>query len=386
MRARVCGRYWPGLPAHLHGDGRRGEPGSQVDGEGGPGRRSRGQDLVDRARTAFETDARTFSVKGKSKLIRLSWWVHRANGPREKKSWSLPLIGREQEIHLLLATVEAAKEGRRATVNLVGDAGMGKSRIVEELKARAPDVDCHITSCEQYESSTAYFPLRRLLLSLMSVAPGTDPAAVPGRLADWVATAAPDLMEWLPLIASTLDVTVDSTPAVDRLAPRFRRAQLHRVLADLLGRAATRPTIFVIEDAHWIDDASRELLADVFASATERPWLFLATRRPGDAPLFADLDDASVTIVLEPLSLAASEELTTAAMGDAAVAQHELAALAERAGGNPLFLREMALVLNARTDIEAIPDSVEALSRPRSIALRPRAPGTSIRLGGWADV
>ena len=327
-----------------------------------PGQAITRQELVDRARTAFETNAlEPFAVKGKSKLI--SAVV--VGAPRERaaspEDWRLPLVGREQEMHLLLATVEEAKEGRRATVNLVGDAGMGKSRIVEELKARAPDVDCHITSCEQYESSTAYFPLRPLLRSLMGLASGSDPGALPAQLRDWVSAAAPDLIEWLPLIAIPLDVTVASTPAVDRLAPRFRRAQLHRVFADLLGRAATRPTIFVIEDAHWMDDASRELLADVFASAAERPWLFLATRRPGDGPLFSDLDDASITIVLDPLSRAASEELTTAAMGDTAVAQHELAALADRAGGNPLFLREMALVLNARTDIEALPDSVEAL-------------------------
>lgn len=319
--------------------------------------------VTDRTRTLFElTPLEPFTVKGKAKPVTAAA-VGPATGARgqPRADWRVPLVGREQEMRLLLATLDTVREGRRGIVNLVGEAGMGKSRIIEELEARADGFECFETGCEQYESSTPYFPLRRLLRSVLRIGQDVDPASAAQMLAARVAQAAPELSEWLPLIAIPLDLAVPPTPAVDRVDPRFRKARLQRAVGELLERLVAAPAIFVVEDAHWLDEASRDLLAEIMGAAGERPWLFVVTRRPGDAPLFAELDPLSATIVLEPLSAAASAELTAAAMGGAPLAQHEMAALAERAGGNPLFLREIVVARGTARDMGALPDSVEAL-------------------------
>jgi tetratricopeptide (TPR) repeat protein len=319
--------------------------------------------VVERARTRFGlTSIEPFHVKGKAKPV-TAVAIGPAAGTRgqTRAGATVPLVGRDQEMRVLDATLESVRPGRRAIVNLVGDPGMGKSRIVEELKARAPGYVTFETACEQYESSTPYFPLRRLLRSLLRIEQNADPGAAAEMLAERIAQAAPALSEWLPLIALPLDLTVPPTLSVERIGDRFRKGQLQRVVCELVATLAPEPTIFIVEDAHWLDEASRDLLGELIAGSAARPWLFLVTRRPTDAPLFADLDPESATIVLEPLSPAASAELASAAVGAVALAPHELAALAERAGGNPLFVREIAAARSARQNVEALPDSLEAL-------------------------
>lgn len=319
--------------------------------------------VVERARTRFALTAiEPFQVKGKAKPV-TAVAVGAATGTRgQARAGSVvPLVGRDQEMQLLDATLESVRAGRRAIVNLVGEPGMGKSRIVEEVKARAQDYAAFDTACEQYESSTPYFPMRRLLRSVLRIAQNADPAFAAQLLAERVALAAPALSEWLPLIAIPLDLTVPSTPSVEQIADRFRRGQLQRVVCELVATMVPEPAIFIVEDAHWLDEASRDLLAELIAESANRPWLFLVTRRPGDAPLFADLDPESTTIVLEPLSTEASSELASAAIGEAALGAHELAALAERAGGNPLFVREIVAARTAQQGVEALPDSLDAL-------------------------
>ena len=192
----------------------------------------------------------------------------------------------------------------------------------------------------------------------------------------------PQLSEWLPLIAIPLDLTVPSTPAVDRIGGRFRRAQLARAVSELVAALTRSPTVFIIEDAHWIDEASRDLLAEIIIGAARRPCLFLVTRRPADAPLFADLDPESVTIVLDPLSEDAASKLALEATAGNVLPHHELAALASRSGGNPLFVREIVAARAASPDMQDLPESLEALIN----AQIDRLPAADRRLLRYASV
>ena len=317
--------------------------------------------VIERSRTTYEvTELEPFMVKGKAKPV-TAVAIGDSRGSRATvKSGQLPLIGRDQELKLLLATVDDVQGGRRSIVEVVGDPGMGKSRLVEEAKTRS-GLRALETTCEQYESTTAYFPLRRLIAGLLDM-DVTDPAGLGDRLRAAVRRVAPDLEEWLPLIAMPFDVVVPTTPTVERVAPRFRRAQAHKVLTDLFRRAAPEPVMFVVEDAHWVDDASREFLSTLMSSCADQPWLHVFTREGSDAPSFADFDDDAVTIVLEPLSPHAAEELATAALGDAAMSVHGLRDVAARAAGNPYFLRELTeLALSAQGTDAELPDSVDGL-------------------------
>ena len=94
----------------------------------------------------------------------------------------------------------------------------------------------------------------------------------------------PDLSVWLPLLALPFDAEVPSTPEVDDIDAAFRRDRLHEVLDQMLTRLLLMPTALVVEDTHWLDDASQLVLAKL-AQPAPRPWLVVATRRPSGTPL-----------------------------------------------------------------------------------------------------
>src|SRR6185437_7187828 len=122
------------------------------------------------------------------------------------------------------------------------------------------------TVCEQYDSSTAYFAFAQLLRAVLGLRREDSRADQAGALTVRIEQDAPALLPWLPLIAAVVDVPVGETPESRELEPSFRQARLHRAVADLLVRTMPRPALIVIEDAHWIDDASRALLAYVLAN------------------------------------------------------------------------------------------------------------------------
>ena len=133
-------------------------------------------------------------------------------------------------------------------------------------------------------------------------------------------------------------------------------------LEQFLMRMLMMPTAILIEDTHWLDDASQLVLAKL-AQPGPRPWLVVATRRPSGMPL-----GAGTVVELEPLGEADARSLALAAAGDASLSEAELEALTARAAGNPLFLRELAV---APSDTEALPETVELLLTSRIDTLHP---------------
>src|SRR6201999_1102817 len=108
--------------------------------------------------------------------------------------------------------------------------------------------------------------------------PQTGPAR--NALRERIEQLDPELVPWLPLVALPLDIEVEHTSEVDELQPAFRRARLHGVIEAVLTTVLSEPTLFVIEDVHWMDEASAELLRHLGGQVTRKPWLLCATRRP----------------------------------------------------------------------------------------------------------
>src|SRR5262249_13932828 len=155
---------------------------------------------------------------------------------------------------------------------------------------------------------------------------------------------APELVPWIPLLATPLDIEVEPTPEVNELQPAFRRARLHGAVETLLAALLPQPTLLLVEDVHWIDEASSELLRHLGATNTTRPWAICCARRPGSEGLVAAGGPprvAAMTILLEPLHDEDATALAAAAAGGR-LGKAELAAIVRRAGGNPLFLQELA--------------------------------------------
>jgi adenylate cyclase len=190
--------------------------------------------------------------------------------------------------------------------------------------------------------------------------------AAPARLRERVEELDPELVPWLPLVALPLDVPVEPTQEVEELQPAFRRARLHGVVETVLTRLLTGPTLVVIEDVHWMDDASADLLRHLGRQAPTKPWLLCATRRPTEGGFSAAESVPPIpamTIQLQPLQAEAARELIGAAAVEGLL-QHEVSAITDRAGGNPLFLQELVTSSSAPED-EALPESVEAVVATR---------------------
>ncbi len=331
-------------------------------------------DVLDRSNTRFETDElEPFMVKGRSEPL-VAHDVRAVAGARTvEPTRRLPFVGRERELAVVGAALAPVRMGFGSLLELIGEPGMGKSRLVEELREQAADLRPLTTSCEQYEVSTAYFAFRSLLRTLLDLTTDGNPSRTTELLHDKLSTIAPDLVRWIPLLAIPLDVEVRSTREVDELQPAFRRARLHGVVEELLAALLEEPTLIVFEDVHWMDEASCDLLRHLASQVSRRPWLLCATRRPtpgGFAAAEGVPPVPAMTIQLEPLTDEAAAALAAAA-AEAGLFQHELASITERAGGNPLFIQELvATPTDAKTE-EQLPETVESVVATRVDKLDP---------------
>jgi class 3 adenylate cyclase/tetratricopeptide (TPR) repeat protein len=344
-------------------------------------------DLLERSRTAFATEpVGALTLKGKAEPVE-AVTVGAVSGTREPASpkKKLPLVDRQRELPVLDAALVPVRMGFGSFVELIGDAGIGKSRILEELCDRAEGLTLVSTGCEQYEATTPYFPFRKLLRGLLDVEVDGDAEANSVALADRLEQIDPELTPWMPLVADVIDAPVHATPEANDLQPEFRRARLHGVVETVLGELLEPPTLLLVEDVHWMDEASSDLLRHLGSRVATKPWLVCATRRPGESGFLAAAGNPPVpamSLRLDPLPEADAHELAVAA-GAEGLPPEELAAITERAGGNPLFVQELvAATRGSEQGLEALPESVEGVLTSRIDGL---APGDRALLR-WASV
>jgi class 3 adenylate cyclase/tetratricopeptide (TPR) repeat protein len=334
---------------------------ARVMGKAVPGQVLATAEVVARSQTLFRTtELAPFMVKGKSQPVH-AMEIGELIGARGEERVASSLVGRTDEMAVLGRALDDVRAGRGALVDIVGEAGIGKTRLVAELLSGVESVAVVKAPCEQYESSTAYFPFRRLLRDVLGVPPDAAPDEVARRLMDRVAADAPGLVPWLPLLGLPMDVDLPQTRETAEIDEQFRKTRLEEVVTDLLGSLLREPTVFVIEDAHVIDESSADLLQRLAADIRTRPWLIVVTRR--DEPTgFAPRPGAEVTSLQPgPLGPEAALELVQAALDEHPLPAHALADLARRGGGNPMFLEALVRDAGRSGSVANLPESVEAL-------------------------
>ena len=327
--------------------------------------------VLDRSRTRFAaTELRPLVVKGKARPIP-TWSVGRAlrRQPAEAAPAHAPLLGREDEIAVIEEALLAARRGEGRLVELAGEPGIGKSRLLDEARARGDDLRPLHGTCEAYSASAPYSVWRELLVQVLGLAWDDEPESVLARLRVEVEAREPSLLPWLPLLAIPLGVRVPPTPEVARLSPDFRTSVLHDSVLRLLSAMLDGPTLFQLEQTHHMDAASADLLRAVVDALPGRPWLVMTTRRDASSGFAAPDVPQAVSLrppALEPAqALALAEALTE----DAPAPPHVLALAAERSAGNPQFLQDL---LESRTQAGgALPDSIEAAATARIDRLAP---------------
>jgi class 3 adenylate cyclase/tetratricopeptide (TPR) repeat protein len=323
------------------------------------------QPVLDNSAALFATtELEPFMAKGKTEPVH-AWTVGAMTGRRSAPTADdLPFLGRDDE----LDDASAALTGSRDTgiLDITGGPGIGKSRFVRALRRRHEDITWYFASSERFEASNAYFPFQRLLREVLGIDVREDRAAAGAALQTAVAHIDDSLLPWLPLLGTVMDVPVDPTPEVDQLEARFRKARLHETVARLFDATLEEPTALIIEDAHWTDDASHDLVEYLTGAAKAKPWLLVVVHQPTDLSFEAP---TRATIELEPLGDEAAMALANRALEDHPMLDRDVARIIERAGGNPLFLIE--LLEAARSEGGELPDSVEGLVMTRIDRLEP---------------
>jgi class 3 adenylate cyclase/tetratricopeptide (TPR) repeat protein len=302
------------------------------------------------------TKVSPFSVKGKSEPVQASA-VTAIELRDHLRSDALRLVGRDRELASLAASLDGVRARRGTSIEVVADAGMGKSRLVDELLDSASDVVVCSTACEGYEAATPYAALRRMLRDLLGAPEGVDRSVLIDRIRQRIALNAPQLEPWLPLLGPALGIDIADSPDTASLEPRFRRERTRETILGLLTELLPTPTLVVVEDVHFVDDASGDVLDAVTESAPDRPWLVVLTRRPDRGTY---LPAAAWRLELGPLDPAAAARLVDSAVSPSVLRAHERDLLVDRAAGNPLFLRELAAG-HGRHGAAVLPDSVDAL-------------------------
>jgi predicted ATPase/class 3 adenylate cyclase len=317
--------------------------------------------VLSRLTTRFETSTlEPFVVKGKAEPVqavdvggRLGTEVR-----EDPERTSTAMVGRRRELERLLDALTEARGGRGTLVEVVGEPGLGKSRLIEELRQHCGEATILLARGEQYETSVAYGGVRDLIRRALAVDGDASAEMAGAQLLEALAKLVPDLLPWAPLVAVAAHADVPPTPETDRLDELFKPERLRDAVVAAMEAALSTPTVVVVEDAHWLDAPSVELMRSLSRDAGRRPWLIVATTRPGGESLGAG---PSTRIELEPLSSDDAAALLRANAAELRLPPHELAKLTARAGGNPLFMEELIRAVRAGRGIDGLPDTVEAV-------------------------
>jgi adenylate cyclase len=253
------------------------------------------------------------------------------------------LVGRQWEIEALTGMLDRAVSGHGCVVVGVGSAGIGKSRIAVEIAAiaRGRGVSVVTAYCESHASAIAFRVVARFLRAMLGVA-DLDAAAARERLRTHVDQADP---EDLLLLDDVLGMA-DPDAAAPEIDPDARRRRLTGLISTVL-MARTAPSLLVLEDAHWIDEVSESMLADVLTVIRQTPSLVLITARPEYHGALTRIPGAQ-TIALAALSDSESAALTAELVGAHPSVTEIAVQITERAGGNPFFTEEIVRDLAAR--------------------------------------
>jgi class 3 adenylate cyclase/tetratricopeptide (TPR) repeat protein len=318
-------------------------------------------------------DAGTLDIKGFTEPVRA--WRLRSLRPiaREQR----PFVGRRAELRLLEAALAACREtGRGQAVYVRGEAGIGKTRLIEEIQRAATEggFACHAALVLDFGGGVGRDAIRALARSLLGVEATSDTEAARGAAATalWSDVVASDDAVFLNDLLN-LPQPPELRPIYEAMDTGMRSHGRQRVVARILDRKSRqRPRLLVVEDLHWADQPALMHLAKLTVAVAQHPALLIMTSRIEGDPLNetwrAEVPDASLTTIdLGPLPMDDAHSLAEALI---AVNTAFVERCVERAAGNPLFLDQLLRHADESQAV-AVPGSIQSLVQERIDRLDP---------------
>jgi class 3 adenylate cyclase/tetratricopeptide (TPR) repeat protein len=314
----------------------------------------------------FVTEDRgTPELKGIADPIR----VHRVLQPSgvrsrlERATGLTPFMGRQQELGLLLDRFEQAREGQGQAVLVGGEAGIGKSRLVRELRGQLRDTPHSWLECQTspYTQGSALYPLIEMLEGALEFREEDTGEQKLGRLERGLAHVGMEPAEAVPLFAGLLSLRLPERYAPLEISPQLQRKRtLEALLAWLFALSEKQPVVLLVEDLHWIDPSTLEWLGLAIEQCPTANLLLLLTHRPEFEPPWPARGHV-LALGLNRLSQGESKDLVARAIAEATLPRDIVAQIARRSDGVPLFVEELAkgVVEVGDTDAHDIPETLQ---------------------------
>lgn len=284
--------------------------------------------------------------------------VQRASGMRSRLHAAptlTPFIGREHELRTLVESWNLAAAGEGQVVVIRGEPGIGKSRLVWQLRENLTGrpLSWLESSCSSFEVNTPFAPAANLLMASYIWITNDSPAARFDALEQSLSEAGLKVEEAVPLVAELINLPLPDRYQPLLSPPEQRRRRLISVLAQwTFARARLQPLVLVLEDAQWADPSTLELHQALVEECATLPMMLIYTARPEfDAPWPPRTHHSH--LMLARLSGQQTREMARLAVARAALTDRTLDLLVERTDGVPLFVEELAHVLADTNGAEA---------------------------------
>jgi class 3 adenylate cyclase/tetratricopeptide (TPR) repeat protein len=257
-------------------------------------------------------------------------------------------VGRNPELETLHSTFERSKKGEAQVFDIIGEAGVGKSRLVYEFSKTLDDDALFLTGlCIHYGLNINFLPVIDIVREAFEISEGMTEEDAARKIEE---NAVDDLIPMIPFYQNLLSITVDD-PNFDTLNPEGRKfGTFEAVKKLLLVLSKKKPLVLFLEDVHWMDKISEEFFAYFSRAFLEYPILMISNYRPECTPQWAQGAHYQ-RLGLEALSSKSSIKLIHNILGGVTLEPHLEKKIVERTGGNPFFVEEIVRELIGRKDL-----------------------------------
>ena len=270
-------------------------------------------------------------------------------------------IGRAAELATLEEARRKAGAGQGRIVSVVGDAGIGKSRLTHHFAQALPDAGWTLLLADSAPHETgAFLPVRRLLHGWLGIADTAEPDTATSRLRGLVEQLDPGLLPAIPALSWLLDLPVESRDWKRMGASQRQRSIIDSVLALLTAQARRGPVVIVVDDLHWADEESIAVIDGLVRILPSAAILLLVTYRPGFRDAWTSHSGYTLCH-LDPLTDEHADVLLGRLLGSGEDLDPVKRGLIRRAEGNPLFLEEMTRALAETGRLDGRPGAYRAV-------------------------
>lgn len=289
------------------------------------------------------------AMKGKTEKVKIFEFAGKKiksdkNSVNEWLSESKKLIGNKDVIKSFGESVERAKRGSSSVFTIEGHAGLGKSRLVRELEKTLKDNGFRVFQgdCLSYGSALSYHPWIESLNAIFEISLKDSMDSKKRKISEFIKQMDPTLKKWLPLLGELMSLDFPMTDLVKNLDTSVKMQKFFDIVLDiLLFLSKKTPVAIIIEDYHWADNSSSELLNYICQNTKNERILFLITFRPINEQATIKPPKADVSCILKELSESETNELIESLLCVKNLDREMKKLVMKKSQGNPFYVEEL---------------------------------------------